>query len=918
VKRSPVKDSTVKHSTQRSRRRLRPALLAAFLVCLPVAAGAGVVYGPAGTLTARACPAAGPEVDAGWAAYRANDMAGARARFEAARAICPADVSARVGLGYVALRQDDLPAARRWFGEVLRADTAVIDASLGAGMVAWREGELEESRRHFARVQRLEPGNQEARAYLARLPAPAGPPPRRPPLVLPDTVRFPARAIGDRFEVRGPAGWEPFYVKGVNIGAAMPGRYASEFPDSITYARWLEQIGAMGANTVRLYTMHPPHFYGALRAHNLAHPRNPLWLIHGVWAELPPRDIVYDDPEWEAEFFQDIRWVVDIVHGRADIPHRPGRASGHYTADVSPWTFSYILGREWESHSVAGFEQLRPELTRFEGTYLRVERGTPADVWMAKASEEMIAYEMDSYRAQRPLAYTNWPTTDALRHETESTVMEEVAIRRSLGEQIEVRPVLEGDDAVTLDPELVRPTAAFPAGYYASYHVYPYYPDFMVLSPEYNRAVSPWGPSNYYGYLQDLKRHHRTMPVLISEYGVPTSIGIAHVQPQGWHHGGNSEAEMAEIVVRMTDEIAAAGMAGGIVFAWIDEWFKKTWNTTEFEVPQDRGRLWYNRMDAEEHYGIVAMEPEERLAGRTLQERLAAWRSIPALYTTPDGGALRAMADEAYLRLLYQPPAGGAPSELHVGFDTIEPEAGNFRWPGRMGPRTPVGLEFVLSVTENEARVVADPRSNPTRVRELDARVRGIPIEGPRFEREPPGFFRGRYLREVQVPLVSRPSDDGVYDSLRVITSRIRYGRDTTVYAAKGYDWGVLPRGPLPDGLWERGSGGEVEVRIPWQLLNVSDPSSRRVLHEPTHRYEEGGQLGAVVVDGIRIVALARHGGEWRQWPASGSRADVPLFTWDTWEQPRWRARARPAYDALRDAWNRLDAPVLNEQGAIR
>ena len=54
---------------------------------------------------------------------------------------------------------------------------------------------------------------------------------------------YPARAAGDRFEIRTTNGWQPFYIKGVNIGAAIPGKYASEFPDSATYAKWLDQIG---------------------------------------------------------------------------------------------------------------------------------------------------------------------------------------------------------------------------------------------------------------------------------------------------------------------------------------------------------------------------------------------------------------------------------------------------------------------------------------------------------------------------------------------------------------------------------------------------------------------------------------------------------------------------------------------------
>ena len=54
------------------------------------------------------------------------------------------------------------------------------------------------------------------------------------------------------------------------------------------------------------------------------------------------------------------------------------------------------------------------------------------------------------------------------------------------------------------------------------------------------------------------------MPLVISEYGVPSSRGVAHVQPQGRSHGGHSEKEQAEINARLTREIYEAGAAGAL------------------------------------------------------------------------------------------------------------------------------------------------------------------------------------------------------------------------------------------------------------------------------------------------------------------------------------------------------------------
>lgn len=917
------------------------------------------------------CPeAAGSAVEEGWTAYRSGEVDEARRHFERAAARCADHPSALTGLGYVAMRSGEEDEARRLLERVVTEEPGHVDALTGLGILAWRAGDLPEVAERFRRVLQEVPDHPTALDYLARLPPGLGPPPDRPPLELPDTLTLPARTRGEGFEVRGPGGgWEPFWIKGVNLGAALPGRYPSQFPDSATYAGWIASMAEMGANVVRLYTIHPPHFYEALAQHNRRHPDEPLRLIHGVWTEPPPGDD-YEDPAWEGEFFEEMRRVVDLVHGRADLRPRPGHASGFYTEDVSDWVLAYIIGREWEPYSVAAFDSLaadRRALRSFRGEYLAVEGGNAMDAWLAKAVEEMVAYETETYREQRPVAYTNWPTLDPLRHPTETTRRAEVAIREALGETVRKAPREYDNDSIAVDAALVRPTEALRAGYFASYHAYPYYPDFMVLRPSYREASSSMGPSAYTGYLRELKAHHPGMPVVIAEYGVPASFGNAHLQPNGWHHGGHTEEEMASVDRRLTLELAEAGMAGGAVFAWIDEWFKKNWLVLEFELPPDRNRLWWNRLDAEQHYGIWAMEPVPAVEGATLAQRREAWRSVDPLYRDADGAAIRAAADEAYLWLLVEGAAPEADEELFVGFDVFDPERGDRRWPGARGPEAPVGLEFVLRASDGAVRLLVDPPQNPFRMDTVGVGARGlegrtVPVDSP-----PPGLFRIRKVQAFNRPHRTRANRDGRYDSLRVITNRRRFGRDSTEYLAMGYDRGVLREGPPPDGSWQR-SGDLLEVRIPWMLLNVTDPSSRTILQgsEEGRAVRDDGDdlrargpsdaggapdgggapdaegapqdsaatqaLGTERIDGIGIVAALREGeGQWRSWPAvstgpdpsspdpsSSASSEVATFRWSGWEEPRWRARRRPVWEALRRAFEAVDGDgeILRAPGA--
>jgi hypothetical protein len=870
---------------------------------LPVAVLALALPGSA-AVSQGPCSGYDSTVETAWVRYRAGEIARAHSLFGRAHALCPGRVGARVGLGYTALRGDRLADAHRWFAGVLAGDSADIDARAGLALVEFRTGDSLAAARDFEKVLRADPGHVMAREFLDRLGA--QPPPARPPGVLLDSIEALARARGNGFEVLADGGWRTFYVRGVNLGAALPGRYPSEFPDSAVYAGWIAEIAAMEANVIRLYTIHPPHFYAALQAHNTTHPDRPLRLVHGVWAELPPGHD-YRAPAWEGEFFGEMRRVVDLIHGRADIPQRPGHAGGHYTADVSRWVLGILIGREWEPFSVAGFNRLRPADTVWAGAHVAVRGGSPMDAWLGRALDTLVAYETAVYRTQRPVGYTNWPTLDPLRHPTEATVAEEIAVRGSQGERLSEAPREYDNDAVGLDATLLRASPRFAAGVFAAFHAYPYYPDFMILDPAYARASTPDGPSHYFGYLEDLKAHHPDMPVLIAEYGVPASRAVAHLQPQGWHHGGHTEAAMAGVNARLTREIAAAGMAGGVLFAWIDEWFKRNWLVTDFEVPDDRNRLWLNRLDPEQMYGVIAMDPVPAVPGPTVVERAEAWRGVAALLTTRDG-ILRAAADAGALWLRFE-PSGPPPDELQVGFDVVDSAAGAFALHGLDAPRSLLGLEVVVRILRDSVLVLADAAVQQWEIRPVRRDFVSAGLRTPSFDEPPAGLFTGRWAQEFSRPLRPIVRERADFRPSLVVTNRLRFGRDGTEYAAAGYDRGILREGPMPDGDWERAPDGAVEIRVPWLLLNVSDPSGRHVLLDPpTARGTEA--FGVIQVPDVGITLGARRGSRWSTTPADG----VARYAWERWDEPRWEARRRPGFEVMRDTWRALERRMRVER----
>jgi tetratricopeptide (TPR) repeat protein len=797
-------------------------------------------------------------------------------------------------LGWCRYRQGRNQSALSSFEAALSLSAENADALEGLARTAARLGRSEEAMRAILTLSRLHPeieiGDVASQVLdkvgaftdhrLGRSPARTS----EPAMV--------SRARGDYFEVRREDGsWTPLFVKGINLGAALPGRFPAQFPrDKALYARWLGQMADMGANVVRLYTLLPPEFYEALHEHNAARSgAGVLWLAQGVWTELPEDDVSYDAPEFRRQFIEEMERVIDAVHGNIVVAHRRGHAFGLYGKDVSGMTLCYILGREWEPYSVAAYDESRPHPASFRGDYFTLEDGTPTEAWFASILDHAVKHEMSDYSAQRPVAFTNWPTLDPIHHPTEATKKEEVVLLKKLGLPQEPGTVLEYDnDGVDIDANKIVPTSLTPAGTFASYHAYPYYPDFMNVDPGYLKAADSRGPSNYIGYLRDLKAHHRNMPLLIAEVGVPTSRGISHHQPQGWNHGGHTEAEQGEIDARLMENIHEARCAGGILFAWLDEWFKKNWLVIAFEVPWDNNKNWLNILDPEQNYGLMACKPGSQGWKIVIDGKGDDWKGVPAAGGDGSGPlkSLRVTHDEAYIYMrLDTDRLDWDSAHYALGIDTYGAAEGDHRMPFGLGLTTPTGMEFVVDLTgPATSRVLCD-----------------VPYD----------LHTNRFSR----PWKSSENSDGIFTEMLAETNRRRVGRDGTIYPAIIYSRSPLRYGtmdtssPKYDDLVEWAANTEegfLELRLGWNLLNVTDPSTRQVLDDPV---PPRGGAGHTTTDGFRFYVAAYRPQDHKvlaTLPAADgegrfSSGSVPFYTWEPWEEPTWHSYLKKSYFILKD-----------------
>ncbi len=665
----------------------------------------------------------------------------------------------------------------------------------------------------------------------------------------PSTLEVKVRASGRELQMLDKTGsWRPFFVRGVNIGMAMPGKYFTDFPNDVAaYVRWLTRIADMNVNTVRVYTLPPPEFYKALFIHNTEHPDRALYLLQEIWPEENPPHEDYLAREYRDSYLTEIDYGIDAIYGRANIPERKGRAWGIYTADVSRWLVGWLVGRELESAEVLATDS-RNKGAVYKGTYVSAgKNASPTEVWLAESLDEVAAIETERYGKQHPVAIVSWPTLDPKEHDSEWDVNQGKKNR--------------WNDRASITIEHFEVEPAMKAGIFGAYHIYPNYPDFINNELAYSSYTDEQGMLRYGGYLKEFISGITRYPSIVAEFGMANGAGISHYAPDGLHHGGATETKAAKDILRMFSAMKKEGYAGGLVFEWMDEWVKKTWTSEIYMIPYERHVLWHNVVDAEQNYGLMANEVVPP--------------SIPGAVYQGTGaiGSVEVAADAAYYHVTVN--CNRLPDfsreELLVGLDTYSRELGQSRWPvGSLAAQS--GLEFVVRISSGgKADLLVLPSYN---------------------------VHTSHYATSKQA--------DGNFERLMVLVNGKVTTRDGRFIPEQYFDASVLRKGAFDEAgnLWNI-EGNKISIRIPWMRINVSDPSSLRVIRDTRANLyiDQLDELKTVPTDGFVTAALLWDSQAGRKTGEAGGLPAAP-YLWPGWEEaPKYVERLKKSYYMLRDAW---------------
>ncbi len=659
-----------------------------------------------------------------------------------------------------------------------------------------------------------------------------------------DGLTTSARIYDGDFYIYNGKKMEKSFIKGVNIGATKPGYFPGELAiTKLEYIRWFFQISEMNANTIRVYTTMTPAFYDALFEFN-ERSRKKLYVMHGLWLNEDKIKAIQDpyaeDEHLLQEFISDGQNLVDIFHGNKTLDPRPGFASGTYTYDISKYIIGWVLGVEWDPYFVNNTNQLHETLNHFEGQFLYTENASPFEAFLAKAGDAILSYEAEHYQTTRPLSYTNWLTTDPLTHPNEPDPKEDMA---------------------SVDVEHIKTTKKAFAGQFASYHVYPYYPEFMNFSTD---LIDAYDPINTYrAYLDQLNAYH-TMPVLVAEFGVPASRGKAHdARYSGFNQGQHTEKEQGEMLVSMIKDIHDAGSMGALIFAWQDEWFKRTWNTMDFDLEWQRP-FWSNVETNEQMFGLLSFEPGETLKIK-LDGSIADWEDVP--YVQMDDLHLKATQDERYIYLLVE-LNGHVNEPIYIGIDTI-PNQGNLSYPSKQITFNR-DADFLITIDET-SRIEVDPYYDAF------------------------SHLYGDVLDMIDKPLGMYTINSGLFTGMyHALSKELHIPGTNEVIPFSKYEAGLFKEGisdpfdPNYNSLADYYQTNDyIEIRIPYLLLNIMDPSTKTRMAN----FKGDNVFTGEPFDYIYIGAST----------GNDSMFLAP-YTWDNWGLPTYHERLKQSYYIVQEA----------------
>lgn len=643
-----------------------------------------------------------------------------------------------------------------------------------------------------------------------------------------DGSQLVSKVVDKKLEVYQNGAWSPFYIQGVDIGSTIPSNSEGALPHDLDfYTNLFEQIATMNANTIRVYTLMPSDFYRALDNYNNMHPDKMLYLLQNISVDENPPSGNYFDDMYHSAFEQAIEDTINSIHGNAVIKKENGSGSDLYVNDVSSYVLGYLIDPKLSMDNVKATNK-RSSASKFEGDYISAkENSAPTESWLASISNKTYQYEQTNYSMQHPAAIISIPELDALYQGMYSPAGQ--------------------NDNISVDINQIVTTGKVTSGFFGAYSIFPDQPGLMQR----DSSTAQLNFSEYKKFVNHLIMQSK-YPVLISEFGIPTS-------------GNITEDQQAEGIVSLLEIIKDSGAMGGLIYEWTDEWGANSSLTSSWMIPYSRGTLWHNTIDPAQNYGIVSVESP-----------------IPTDYSMNlrGSGPLREIsltADESYfyIRANMNTLPDFSKQKLMIYLDTIDRKNGELLLAPGVGENH-FGVEFNIRIDDpKKADLLVIPSYNVS---------------------------RGSYYSTVSM--------DGIFERIKRLSSPEYVTKSGLKIPAVYEDGSTLIPGSFENlNTNFYFDNNKLNVRIPWARLNFTDPSSLLVLNDEKNKGLHLGTKEALSVrltDGIvtSLVIMDKETDKIDyQFPEKGTSTVFRTFGWSNWDVPKFVIRNKKSYDKIKEVF---------------
>lgn len=634
---------------------------------------------------------------------------------------------------------------------------------------------------------------------------------------------------------------KPFVVRGVEVDSSYGPKRGTDFSiDEQTWLHWFEMIQQMGANTIRVSKIYDNQFYSAFYQYN-KNRKQPLYLLQGM--QVTTDEVETNKNKENLAFYEtlmkDGRNLVDIIHGRKTLLANDHQGSGIYRNDISPWVIGFLIGDEWNQDLVAYIDQTLDSEASFNGDYVTTTpEATTFEVMMAELIDQMVGYESRKYNTQRLVSVNSSFIMDPFQYQE--------TYEMQLGK------------FNTFMIEHIKPTVEMKSGLFASYAYEELKYSILPMIETDEKAAYP----DVSEYLDLLLQAHE-LPVVITSVGYP---GASYF---------NNEGEQETKIIDDLKKFETLGFNGVVIRSWQDVWDRRDYETS-YAVDLQQINEWHDPLTSTQHFGLLGFRPYRDQELMTIDGKNDDWQDVK-WDVQDETNKVSMTRDHAYIYLWVEEPDITVERPFYLALD-LHPELGADN-PELLDITFDKNVDFIIQVEPGQdASIYVQDRYQSVRQNFLE-RVTG---ENPYVsypKQESNTFEPVKYLKNNKITFTE--------EELNQLTTRI-YN-----YSLKNVSQLTSNKNPAKEADFAI-DDGHMEIRLPYQLLNIFDPL-KFTIHDDYYQYYG---VEPLKIEHFNLSVVSDK-------DKLGKSVQIPVQTLKSLEHVE--EYLKPAYHAVKSYWNGED-----------